>query len=410
MKSNILHIEDKRVRFSMRSVKIKMYDLGIKQHAVIVLYNPENHREVIHPFTQFILENWKYKAYNTQRVHANNLVHFLNWILLNKRGLKITSFKDISFEMGSKFLNELTLQGKKRDTVKSMQRTLTYYYYYLTKKELSSLYDIDDFLQSSNQHNLKNTYIIPPFKGVMFPTHVSDKNIAHMIPENYILPFIETAVRIGNPIALGVYMQIFGGIRQGELVNIRHSDINTIGAYGEDGLIIKLRENNLRPDIKDSSGSAGVKVERNQLVFPISNWLYTLYKNHIFNYKCNDNSDALFVNRNGNAMSGRTYRYYFDKVKEGFLQSLKMSDNPVDKLNALKLREYKFSTHLGRGIFSNLLAESAQNPYDIALPRGDKNLSSSMVYLGDTQRMKTNLEKRIGELYDGYLPNLINGG
>lgn len=68
-------------------------------------------------------------------------------------------------------------------------------------------------------------------------------HIAHDLPEQYILPFIELAVKTANPIALGIYMQCFGGIRQGELVNIRKSDVNSIGSYGEFGLVVRLEQN-----------------------------------------------------------------------------------------------------------------------------------------------------------------------
>jgi len=89
------------------------------------------------------------------------------------------------------------------------------------------------------------------------------------------------------------------------------------------------------------------------------------------------------------------------------LKQLRNSSNPDDLVYAIKLEEYKWSTHLGRGIFTNLLAEEADNPYDIALPRGDSNLASSLVYQGNTERMRKKLEDRMQHLYKDYLPNLI---
>ncbi len=75
-------------------------------------------------------------------------------------------------------------------------------------------------------------------------------------------------------------------------------------------------------------------------------------------------------------------------------------------LFTIKLEEYKWSTHLGRGIFTNLLVEEADNPYDIALPRGDSNLSSSLVYQGNTERMRKKLRTGCNKLYKDYLPKL----
>ncbi len=408
----IIPLKDEDVGFKVRSVKVKMYLIArdsqydIKQHAVIILCNRDNNREIIHPITQFIFENWKYKEFNTQRIHANNLVQFLNWLVQNKRKYQLKTLGEIKLNHASSYLNDLTRQGKSRITVLSAQRTLTHFYYYLAKKSYLSELTLDDFKRNQIPQAPSRTYVVPPFKGVILPRDRID-HIAHMIPEEFILPFLETVIQVANPIALGVYCQLFGGLRQGELVNIQRNDVTSIGAFGQEGLVIKLRKRNLRSDIIDSSGSAGVKKERNQIIFPISDWLHILYKHHLENYKSTDGNDALFVNRDGKAMSGSGYRYYFEKAKEAFLNVLKNSSEPSEKVAALKLREYKWSTHIGRGIFTNLLAEEAQNPYDIALPRGDSNLSSSMVYQGNTLRMKENLENRMNDLYKDYLPKLL---
>jgi len=53
-----------------------------KRHlAVIGLKNTELDVHVIHPISQFIMDNWKNKQFNTQRKHANNIVQFLNYLV-----------------------------------------------------------------------------------------------------------------------------------------------------------------------------------------------------------------------------------------------------------------------------------------------------------------------------------------
>ncbi|MCY9659528.1 hypothetical protein P5G65_23770 [Paenibacillus chondroitinus] len=411
-KEAVVHMTRSEIHYRVRSVKVELFikvrdsKPYIRQHAVIVLLNSKNNREIIHPITQFIFEKWKYKEYNTQKIHANNLSSFLNWVITQGGQMRLKSLEDLKLKHASAFLNYLTKQGKSRITVVSAQRTLTHFYHYLSKKKLLRFVTQQEFEMKRMPQTPNKKYIVPPFKGVIMPSK-EIQHIAHMIPEKYILPFLETVVQVANPIALGVYLQMFGGIRQGEQVNVVRSDITSIGSYGAEGLVIKLRKKILRADLIDSSGSAGVKKERNQVVFPISDWLPTLYKYHLEQYEANDGSNALFVNRDGKAMSGRGYRYFFEKAKEHFLDALSLSKDPSDKVAALKLREYKWSTHIGRGIFTNLLAEEAHNPYDIALPRGDSNLSSSMVYQGNTLRMKENLENRMEDLYKDYLPKLV---
>lgn len=291
-------------------------------------------------------------------------------------------------------------------TVSKAVRTLTLFYEFLAKKKLLTHIKESDFKKQILYGKPNQKYTISPFQGVIKPRN-KQGHIAHDLPEQYILPFIELAVKMANPIALGVYLQCFGGIRQGELVNIRRSDVISIGSFGEFGVVIKLQHKSMRMDIKDSSGSSGVKKPRRQIVFPIQNWLQQLYKYHLENYVPADGSDALFVNRDGKAMSGQSYRAYFSKLKKEFLKQLRKYPNTDDIIYGVKLEEYTWSTHLGRGIFTNLLAEEADNPYDIALPRGNSNLSSSLVYQGNTERMRNKLENRMQELYKGYLPNLI---
>ncbi|WP_055107607.1 site-specific integrase [Paenibacillus ihumii] len=401
------------LRFGVQSVGIELWkghrdsEPVVNRHAVIVLQNKMNGRLSVHPLTEFIFHYWKYRAYNSQRLHANYLCAFLNYILIeNRMKYKLTSLKELRFSHATEFLNNLTRKEKSRMTVRKAERTLTLFFEFLAKKKLLEHVDESAFKKKILYGKSNQKYTVSPFKGVIMPRN-RQGHIAHDLPERYILPLIELAVKIANPIALGIYMQCFGGIRQGELVNIRRSDVNSIGSFGEFGLVVRLQKRNLRTDIKDSAGASGVKKPRRQIVFPIQDWLQQLYRNHIENYTPVDGSDALFVNRDGKAMSGQSYRAYFSKLKREFLKQLRNSSNPDDLIYAIKLKEYKWSTHLGRGIFTNLLAEEADNPYDIALPRGDSNLASSLVYQGNTERMRKKLEDRMQHLYKDYLPNLI---
>lgn len=401
------------LRFSVQSVRVEIWKKNrdsvpvFNKHAVIVLQNKRNGRLCVHPLTDFIFYHWKYKAYNTQRLYANYLCAFLNFMLIeNRKKYKLSSLRELQFLHGTAFLNELSKQEKSRMTVRKAERTLTLFFEFLAKKKLLIHVKESDFKKQTLYGKPNQKYTLSPFKGVIKPRN-KQGHIAHDLPEQYILPFIELAVKVANPIALGVYLQCFGGIRQGEIVNIQRSDVTSIGSFGEFGVVINLQPKNLRMDIKDNSGASGVKKPRRQIVFPIQNWLQHLYQQHLDNYIPVDGSDALFVNRDGKAMSGQSYRAYFSKLKKEFLKQLRNSPNTDDIIYGVKLEENKWSTHLGRGIFTNLLAEEAENPYDIALPRGDTNLSSSLVYQGNTERMRKKLENRMQELYKNYLPDLI---
>jgi hypothetical protein len=210
-------------------------------------------------------------------------------------------------------------------------------------------------------------------------------------------------VRIANPIALGVYIQIFGGLRIGEIVNVTHSSLSPIDPFCVEGLMVDLESQGLRYDLKDSSGANHVKKPREQLVLGFREWLKILYTNHLKNYTSNE-TDALFVNRDGKAMTGQSYRYQFSKVKQQFINDLLSSSKPVDRTTGMKLISSKWSTHIGRGIFTNLIAENASNLQEIVLMRGDSSFESSLTYLVNTETMKKKLEDYLDGMYGQQIP------
>ena len=55
----------------------------------------------------------------------------------------------------------------------------------------------------------------------------------------------------------------------------------------------------------------------------------------------------------------------------------------------LFLTDKKWSTHIGRGIFTNFLLQVGATIPEIAIARGDKNLSSVMSYV-EEKRSTTN--------------------
>lgn len=373
-----------------------------KQIAFICLQNKDNQFEIVHPITDFIFFNWRYASYNTQRKHALNLSSFLNFIIDNRNKFKLKSLRDLEITHGEKFLNNLTEDGKARQTVKDIERTLTLFYYYLSNKECLPLVASTTFESYYNENGKK--IHISPFKNVILPSFSSNE-MEHTFPIEHLPLFFEIACLTAKPIVLGLYFQIFGGLRVGEVVNIKRSSIkHTVNG---ESMLINLKENMFRTDLKDTNGADYVKKERKQSVMILQNWFNQLYDDHLELYTCEDGTSALFVNRDGKAMTAKSYRQYFDKVKKYFIYCLKNSNDINDKLLAHHLRISKWSTHIGRGIFSNMLAEYAKNPYEIAVPRGDSSLLSSLRYLKGTSRFRKKLEERLNHMHGFYIPRLI---
>lgn len=353
-----------------------------KKYACIKIKNEDTKVAIVHPLsTEFLLDNWKNAQFNTMKTVADTLAMFLNFLISDKDS-KVESLTELKSEHAIIFLSELSYKGTSKDTVKKHEKHIIKFFEFLNKKKIIN-------------HSLE-------VKNVQYLNKASKPRL-HKLPEEYILTFLEIAYQTDSKIAFGLYLQFFGGLRTGELCNLRIRDLQLIGDKGEYGFIVDLSEDrNLRKDIVNTSGSSYIKTKRRQIVFGFKNWSTKFYEKHM--NKISDDmklsgETPLFLNQKGLAMTGNNYYYHFNKMKDIFLQCLRDSDNMADRNNALVLESELWSSHIGRGIFSNLLAEEADNVYDISFPRGDKSFESVKPYLANTKRIKEKLEKKIDEIY-----------
>ncbi|MEG2867901.1 MAG: hypothetical protein RR894_09145 [Terrisporobacter sp.] len=393
----VIRIDSKpNLRFSVRATTIELHkdkynEAIMKKHSVIVLENKANGKEVVHPINDFIYTYWKANDYNSMSSASFELCKFLNWLYFESDE-KIEELSEITTHTCSRYLLSLTKEGCQKSTVKKHEKLLIKLIVYLYEKELLKNIDYADILQLK-----ENSFV-----GVIYNKKERTTKI-HEFKSELIIPFIETAFYETPSIALGVYYQIFGGLRSGEIVNISKAKIQNIGAYGEFGQIIKLDDNNFRPELTTTSGKGEIKVNRNQVIFPYKTLLKKLYKYHIEHFKATDGTNALFVNRDGKAMSGESYNYYFTKLKNTFIKNIESSNDTKLKTYAKYLKSHQWSTHIGRGLFSNLMAEYTDNILEVAVARGDNNLSSSLTYMADTKRIVDKIQNELELLYTGEL-------
>src|SRR5690625_4316183 len=209
--SNVINLNKNQfIKFSTISIWIDYIfnsngDIEKKHLAVIGLKNTKLDTHVIHPVSQFIIDNWKNNEYNTQRKHANNVVQFLNYLVDNRKKLNISTLAELSTKHGTQHLNDLTLTGVKKSTVKDAERTLTHFYYWLVKIEVIPYMSEANFVKKESHFG---TYFESPFKP-LYPTKTS-REIEHTLPINYIPILLEVAITVAKPIPLGLYVQIFG--------------------------------------------------------------------------------------------------------------------------------------------------------------------------------------------------------
>ena len=396
--------ENREISFVKESVRVdkvitRTGDIEQRDYILIMLKNLKTGVSVPHPLTEF-LRKWRNCSYSTIERRATEIIPFLNYILIdNAHKYGVSCLWEIMFEHGEDFLNEIGI-GKARKTVVQYESTLTEFYYFLAKKKFLENISEDNF--SIVEKKIKGRIIkqiISPFENVEYPRKLKNKNILHHLPKELIFAFIDTAIVHTPRIALGVYFQFFGGLRIGEVVNLTRESIISKGAFGENGLILNVKKRDLRPDLLNNRGKGEVKKPRYQVIINVNELMVNLLKNHLQTYKYNKETGAIFLNKRGLAMTEEDYRYYFSTLKKKFIERLTNSNNTKMQGYAVTLYEKKWSSHIGRGVFSNLIADMADNATQIALARGDSSLEAALSYVSDSSKVIRKVEDNLNSLY-----------
>lgn len=366
-------------------------------NVVIKIENLETGKSRIHPYTDF-LNQWRNKSIKHRMNKASNIVQFLNYIYFELSMKVLPDISELDFGIGVDFLNRYSEQWSKVTTDK-MERTISQFYFYLVKKRVLKRVKKKDFQFKQVNNQL---VMVSPFEGLIKKKQeVHNKNKLYELQPNVILFFLETALKVAPSIALGIYFQFFGGLRASEVISVEYSDISLRGPKGRDGAVIALRKKDLRPDSK-SAYLAQVKKVRDQRIAGMNGFFAAMFENHKKAYR-QENHLAVFVNKYGQPMDYQSYNYYFNKVKKAFIQGLKDTNNPEMQSYALYLQSQDWSTHIGRGIFSNLSKEVANNAVELAAMRGDSSLNAALTYITDTQSMNDKLYELMNQYYDKML-------
>ncbi|MFJ5788968.1 site-specific integrase [Lysinibacillus sp. NPDC093197] len=369
-----------------------------KHFSLIAIKDIDAETHIIHPISQFILDNWRHKQFNTQKKHSMNTIKFLNYLIENKSKLKIKTLTNLTINDGTQYLNSLSNAGISRETIIDIERTLNKFFIWLSENNYNTKINSSDF---KLVHSEFGSFTQSPFKPI-YPNRTI-KKIEHNLPISYIPLLLEVAINVAPAIVLGIYFQIFGGLRISEVVNLKRTQVSRQLKKGN--FLLKLENQNFRTDLKEHPS---VKKPRHQQVFDINNWGGILYRDHSNYFKAGKNTEALFLNRDGNALSERSYRQYFKKVKNTFIALLENHGDIEQRLLAKNLKYLKWSSHIGRGTFTNLIAEEADNPYEISHLRGDSNINSSLTYMVSTERMHKKIEEKFQNMHNVYIPKLIN--
>lgn len=120
-------------------------------------------------------------------------------------------------------------------------------------------------------------------------------------------------------IALGVFLQCFGGLRKSEVVSLEYKNISVTTVGGRETMMLDLYDKDLREDVQ-TAFITGCKRNRQQAVLPVyDNLLWELYEKHKKKYQ-KAGCSAVFVDRNGRAMTEAVYYKRFRILKKSSLK------------------------------------------------------------------------------------------
>lgn len=376
------------------------------KRAVIVVVDSVTEKTRVHDFTEFISKKYKTKRIKTQVDYAGKIVRFLNYIK-NKTNNK--SFKSIDLDDISSFLQEVAIDANK-ESVNHTKRIIKNFIYYLVQKKFliniskENFYEVEKYYKGK-LIKINEIDIEDPESSQSDDGDTKSRNTHSM---SYALQamFLNIAYEEVNIIALGVALQMFGGLRVGEVVNLTYSGVQTIGRFGRFGLLLDLKNRDLRNNISLNQGKGYVKSPRAQQIFSPYNIIEPLLEGHIRKYKNNPLEDAVFVNYNGQPMSYDSYQYYFRKLKKIFLLRLNESKDPKLKVQGLILMSKRWGTHIGRGIFTNNFVNITENPTQLQNIRGDKSIETHSIYVDDSDLLGERLEENAEGAFRELLINL----
>ncbi|AKP77172.1 Site-specific recombinase XerC [Priestia megaterium Q3] len=402
-------MKDSNIKFSVKKALVATNpndETFLLEYATIVIEDKKTGFFRPHPLTAFIKDKYSKKDfnYNTQATVAGNVVRFLNWLLIDNRNLyELESIQEMTIEHGVAFLQhmkhtEYNGKSRSRETLEKYDLYLTSFYSWLTSKGLIKGRTAEKVQENTYKNRFNDTITQSIFVGRDFSLPSNSLTRDEFKLEEFPHPklitlFLEMTDNIAPDITIGIYMQIFGGLRRGEVVNILESELKIKGPNGIYSVGTKI---GYKPYLwKRLKDSTKCNVKRNTNIFPfqsiqvIPSLWKPIYVNHmklLDKYRKVNKYGALFIDRNGNPMSGAVYEKRFANVKKAFLKYVQLNMPEYYSL----LINMSWGTHIGRGTYTNLMARIVTSQSELAILRANTTLEAAIVYLS-----KHNIRKEI---------------
>ena len=338
---------------------------------------------------------------NSQKRYAEEIKKFLNFILINSEepiftDLMYTGLKGLSLIHGAYYLNHISKKvtnGEiKVNTFKFTETILVRFYYWLNELELLEENIIIKVERKNINRRKERQQLVSPFGRldleVLYPRGKNaKKTVLHDFGSgriDLVELFLNVAEIIEPDISLGVALQCLGGIRIGEVVNLKENSVREVQLSKYKPIIVDVRDNwrELFPDANNLIFEQ-VKNEREQIILRVE-IVNRLLKTHSSRRtrKNNLNSQAMFIDSvSGKPIRGQAYRKRFNNIKKHFLEIL--LDRNIEDYNYLTSKPW--SSHIGRGIYTNILVFNLKwTPSEVKLARGDASIESANAYIEES--------------------------
>lgn len=361
----------------------------------ICLYDDDTKRETKAQPISVVAKAWPSVKLQPLTTYMTRFVRFLNYCFFECES-PVESIADIEPNTVLSYFTDISMTSG-RTYVRASEDNVSKALYYLWKHGIATGFKESDFAVVETPRgvtaylkNVKNCYTLPPSKT---------RTVLHDMDTKTVLRMFDLAVRYTPRIALGLYFQIFGGLRYAEVVSLDYSKIHFNLGNNANAVYVDVEDTDLRPELRRGFLSKAKKPRKQQVIYipELFNQLYEL--NTKLTAKASSN--AVLINADGKAMTEASYARYFRTLKKHLINSLKKDSDFRVRNYGISLESIEWGTHIGRGIYSNLVAEVAKTSAEIARARGDSSQDSSLPYLADNSKTRAliiaNVQKIINE-------------
>lgn len=432
--TNVISMEGKRktveesiLRVRARTCPVVDGDQGYEA-VLITLENTTTGQvlEVTSYSKVFLQKKFIDRELNTRLNLAKDIVMFLNHIHFEREYIKrntdtkkqknISKIENLQVADFELFLDDYK-QGKvgkemkkSRDTVKQKEQSITKFAYFLVNNYNMRYLRKKDFKIVTKKKKISGKLteynaIENPF-NIMYPKQ-KPKTRLENVSFYAVAELIKIASEVNPRFALPIAVGAFAGLRGGETCNVSY--FNTYYNYlGRDLLKFEIdlrEEQQLRSDgvpVGEIKSHAIAQVH--PVFLPFFDIVFRFHENYYRDKIRKKNKfGAMFLNRDGRAMTEKDYNNAFKKLVPILKRRLSESSDLRAIDEAKLMQTYDFQPHTLRYFFSQTISKiPGTTIFDIAMFRRDRSLDAAMLYIRNNPYLIDDKIKEVQESLLGY--------